>query len=98
MKILVLFLALCVVLSAASTAPNYTAKRTSEHGVDIVRLTDAAKGIEVAIVPSVGNRAYEMKVHGKNVLAPAPDDVGEFQKRLEMGGVPFLAPWANRLE
>src|ERR1700690_3803443 len=97
MKILVLFLALCVVLSAASTAPNYTAERTSEHGVDIVRLTDAAAGIEVAIAPSVGNRLYEMKVHGKNVLASAPDDVVDFQKRLQTGGIPFLAPWANRL-
>jgi len=97
MKISILLLALCLTLSVASTAPNYTAERTSDHGIDIVRLTDAAAGIEVAIAPSVGNRLYEMKVHGKNVLASAPDDVVDFQKRLQTGGIPFLAPWANRL-
>lgn len=97
MKISILLLALCLTFSIASTAPNYTAEKTSEHGVDIVRLTEASGGIEVAIAPSVGNRLYEMKVHGKNVLASAPDDVVDFKKRLETGGIPFLAPWANRL-
>ena len=47
----------------------------------IVRLTDAAHGVEVSIVPSIGNRAYEMKVHGKNILYFPSADVGEFQKR-----------------
>ena len=49
-------------------AQNYKAEQTSDHGVPIVRLTDSARGVEVSIVPSIGNRAYEMKVHGKNIL------------------------------
>jgi len=94
----VLLLTLCVVfLSVVSAAQNYTAEKLSDHGVDIVRLTDPANGVEVAIAPSLGNRLYEMKVHGKNVLNSAPDDVSDFQKRVEFGGIPFLAPWANRL-
>jgi aldose 1-epimerase len=93
MKIVVLLLA----FSIASTAQNYTAQKTVDHGVAIVRLTDAANGVEVSIVPSIGNRAYEMNVHGKNILYFPFSDVGEFQKRPEMSGVPFLAPWANRL-
>ena len=93
-----LLLALCVPpFSVVSAAQRYTAERTSDHGVDVVRLTDSAEGVEVAIAPSVGNRLYEMKVHGKNVLNSAPDDVVDFQKRIETGGIPFLAPWANRL-
>jgi hypothetical protein len=71
MKIPVLLLAFCVTLSVASTAQNYTAEKFSDHGVDIVRLTDSADGVKVAIAPSVGNRLYEMKVHGKNVLSSA---------------------------
>jgi aldose 1-epimerase len=93
MKIVVLLLA----LSMASTAQNYTAQRTSDHGVAIIRLTDAANGVDVSIVPSIGNRAYEMNVHGKNILYFPSADVGEFQKRPELSGIPFLAPWANRL-
>src|SRR6202795_2573959 len=93
MKSAVLLLALAV----ASAAQNYHAQKTSDHGVAIVRLTDAAGGVQVSIVPSIGNRAYEMKVHGQNILYFPSADVGEFQKRPELSGVPFLAPWANRL-
>jgi aldose 1-epimerase len=89
--------ALLLALSIASTAQNYTAQRTSDHGVAIVRLTDAANGVEVSVAPSIGNRAYEMNVHGKNILYFPSADVGEFQKRPELSGIPFLAPWANRL-
>jgi aldose 1-epimerase len=88
---------LLLMLPIASDAQNYIAERTSDHGVAIVRLTDAAKGVEVSIVPSIGNRAYEMKVHGNNILYFPFPNVGEFQKRPEMSGIPFLAPWANRL-
>jgi aldose 1-epimerase len=98
MKIPILLLAFGVTVSVASGGQNYTAEKTSKDGVDIVRLTDSANGVEVSIAPSVGNRLYEMKVHGKNVLSSAPDDAGDFRKALESGGgIPFLAPWANRL-
>jgi aldose 1-epimerase len=90
--------ALLLALSIMSTAQNYTAQKTSDHGVAIVRLTDSINGVEVSIVPSIGNRAYEMKVHGKNILYFPFSDVGEFQKHPEMSGIPFLAPWGNRLD
>jgi aldose 1-epimerase len=82
----------------AHAAGNYTAVQTTDHGVDVVRLTDAATGVEVSIVPSVGNRAYEMKVHGKNILY-FPGDVGAFKSGGGRGlnGIPFLAPWGNRM-
>src|SRR5579872_213634 len=98
MKFSILLLALSISsLSVASAGRNYTAAKTSDQGVDIVRLTDSANGVEVSIVPSIGNRLYEMRVHGKNILSSASEDVGDFRKRLETGGIPFLAPWANRL-
>jgi aldose 1-epimerase len=96
MKSFVLFLAACVFpLGVASAAQNYTAEKTTDHGVDIVRLTDSASGVVVSIAPSIGNRLYEMKVHGKNVLNA--NDTGDFQKDVGSEGIPFLAPWANRL-
>ena len=85
-------------LAMACGAQNYTARKTTDHGVAIVRLADAAKGVEVSIVPSIGNRAYEMNVHGKNILYFGSADVGAFQKQPEMSGIPFLAPWANRID
>jgi len=80
-----------------SLAQNYTAERTTDHGVSIVRLVDRAQGVEVSILPSIGNRAYEMKVHGKNILYFASADVAEFQARPRLSGNPFLAPWADLL-
>ena len=93
MRIIAAFLA----LSIMSFAQNYKAEQTVDHGVPIVRLTDVAHGVEVSIVPSIGNLAYEMNVHGKNILYFASADVGEYRKRPRMSGIPFLAPWADLL-
>jgi aldose 1-epimerase len=83
--------------SAGASAQNYSAAKMSDHGAEIIRLRDAANDVEVSIMPSVGNRAYEMKVHGKNILYFASGDAGEFQRRPELNGIPFLAPWADLL-
>ncbi len=84
-------------LPAACFAQSYTAEKATDHGFDVIRLTDAANGVEVSIVPSAGNLAYEMKVHGKNILFFPMADVGELKKTRAAGGNPFLAPWSNRL-
>jgi aldose 1-epimerase len=55
---------------------------------DVVRLEDAKSQTIVSLTPSRGNNALSMKVKGKDVLP----SVGG------MSGVPFLAPWANRLD
>jgi len=84
-------------LPLMAAAQNYTAVKTVDHGVDIVRLTDQSAGVEVSIAPSIGNRAYEMKVHGGNVLYLGAADVGQLKERPGLSGIPFLAPWANRM-
>jgi aldose 1-epimerase len=84
-------------LPLMAAARNYTAEKTVDHGVDIVRLTDKSAGVEVSIAPSIGNRAYEMKVHGGNVLYLGAADVGQLKEHPGLSGIPFLAPWANRM-
>jgi aldose 1-epimerase len=86
------------VLAAAACAQNYTAGQTVEQGVSIVRLGDAAHAVEVSVMPSAGNRAYEMKVHGHNILYFAGTDLAQYEKQQPLDGVPFLAPWGNRLD
>ena len=78
-------------------AQDYKAENLTEHDVAIVRLTDSAHGVEVSIVPGIGNRAYEMKVHGQNILNFPSADIGEYAKRPRLSGIPFLAPWADLL-
>ena len=78
-------------------AQSYKAEQITDHGVAVVRLTDAPRDVVVSIVPSIGNRACEMKVHGKNILYFPHADAGEFQARPRLSGIPFLAPWADLL-
>lgn len=80
-------------------APNYKAERTVDHGIDVVRLTDIARDTVISIAPSLGNRAYEFKIHGKNILYFALPDIAALKNspRPPLNGIPFLAPWANRI-
>jgi aldose 1-epimerase len=94
MKLGILLLA----LTSAAAAQDYTAERTSDHGIPVIRLVDTVRRVEVAVVPSVGNTAYEFKANGKNILYFPYADVSEFQKEPRLAGIPFLAPWANRLD
>ena len=84
-----------VILSSISPAmAQYSAVRDG----DVVRIEDSARQIRVSIVPSVGNVAFEMRVKGENVLRFPYADIAEFRSRPGLNGIPFLGPWANRLD
>ena len=52
----------------------------------------------VSIMPSVGNIAFEMSVKGQNVLRLPYASIDDFKAKPAMSGIPFLGPWANRLD
>jgi len=79
-------------------AANYSAQKLTLDSIEIVRLADAARQIEVSICPSMGNIAYEMKVHGQPILMPPAGSLAEWKTKPSQAGIPFLAPWANRLD
>ena len=81
-----------------SEASRYSAERLSADGVEVIRLSDTLKNTEVSIAPAIGNIAFEMKVNGANVLWTPYGSVAEFRANPVFLGVPFLAPWANRLD
>jgi aldose 1-epimerase len=97
MRITVTGIAAFLLATACSQAQPYTARQTEDHGIAVVRLSDAAHGVEVSVVPSIGNLAYEMKVHGQNILHFPYADLGEFARRPGQCAIPLLAPWANRM-
>jgi aldose 1-epimerase len=82
---------LCWALPALA---QYTAQRDG----DLVRLEDAKSQTVVSIVTSVGNETFEMKVRGTNVLYFPFASLDEFKNRPSLSGIPFLGPWANRLD
>jgi aldose 1-epimerase len=89
-------LLVCLVAAVTATAearpPAYTAERVGRT----VRLTDNDHQVVVSIAPSRGNVTFQMRVKGHDVLhfpvASLEDPrAGQF-------GIPFLGPWANRLD
>jgi aldose 1-epimerase len=91
---------LAILLAAPwmTIAANYTAGRATVDGVEVIRLLDAARDIEVLIAPSMGNNAYSMKVNGQQVLWSPYKTLAEWRAKPTLLGVPFLAPWANRIQ
>jgi aldose 1-epimerase len=76
---------------------DYSVVRQPADGIDVVRLVDSARNVELSVAPSVGNTAFEWKVRGKNFLYFPYASPAEFARRPRFCGVPFLAPWANRI-
>ncbi|HEV7502494.1 MAG TPA: nucleoside hydrolase-like domain-containing protein, partial [Vicinamibacteria bacterium] len=80
---------------AGREAAPTAAYRAEELG-RIIRLTDARNDVVLSLAPSRGNVAFDMRVKGQGVLhfpVASIDDprAGQF-------GIPFLGPWANRLD
>ncbi len=90
-------LIVAVLLSTAATqapAQSYSARR---YG-DVVQLRDARTETSVSIIPSVGNIAFDMEVKGQKILYWPYSSIEEFKARPAMSGIPFLGPWADRLD
>src|ERR1039458_5726330 len=85
-------------LSLMLNGANYSAERRVVDGIAVITLHDAEHQADVSIVPPMGNNAYEFKVNGKNALYFPFTKLSDFQEKPALCAVPFLAPWANRLE
>jgi aldose 1-epimerase len=73
---------------------QYSARRDGE----VVRLEDGRTQTVVSILPSHGNSAFDMRVNGKKVIRFPYATVEEYKGGRGLSGIPFLAPWANRLD
>ena len=79
-------------------ATEYRATRGIVDDIEVVQLFDTARDVEVSIAPPIGNMAYEMKVKGKNILWSPFSSPAQLKADPTFCCVPFLAPWANRLD
>ena len=85
---------LLLLTTVPATAQRYAARRDG----DIVHLTDTATDTRVSIAPSIGNIAFRMIVKGHDVLRWPHADMAAFAATPNQTGVPFMAPWINRLD
>jgi len=86
---------LLVALAAApaAAAPRYSVKRLG----DVVQLRDNSADTVVSVLLPVNN-AYEMVVKSHNVIRMTINSVDQLRANPGLNGIPFLAPFANRLD
>ena len=92
MRSLILAVTLCTL--ALPAFGQYSAHQDG----DVVSLEDTKNQTVVSIMPSHGNNAFQMTVKGKNVLQFPFASAAQFKSRGSYSGIPFLGPWANRLD
>src|SRR5689334_24268011 len=80
--------------AAPASAQPYRAQTIGE----IVELRDARSETVVSILPSVGNIAFGMTVKGHALLRWPYPSIEAFKTRPALSGIPFVGPWANRLD
>ena len=83
-----------IAIAVPASAQPYSARQNG----DVVQLQDAKADTVVSILPSVGNIVFEMTVKGHKVLRWPYSSVEEFKARPALSGIPFVGPWANRLD
>ena len=78
---------------AKAPAARYSVKTIG----DIVQLHDSKTDSTVSVLTGTSN-AYEFVVHGKNVLSMNIPSTTALRNNPGLNGVPFLGPFANRLD
>jgi aldose 1-epimerase len=97
--VLYALIAVSSVLPAGGLASgNYSVALKVVEGHTTYHLIDAKRKMDFGVVPDLGNFAYVFTVNGKEVLI-TPDSFGAYEEKHWFGwGIPFLAPYANRID
>jgi aldose 1-epimerase len=89
---------MAVLLLTAMAQPAFAQRYSARQTGDVVQLEDAASRTAVSVAVKVGNIAFELKVNDTNVLWWPFSSIDEFRAKPAMSAIPFLGPWANRLD
>ena len=84
--------------SAALGAGQYAVTQKVVEGHTTYHLLDSSRQMDFGLVPDIGNFGYEFKVKGQDVLVPTESFKAYVEKGSFCCGIPFLSPWANRID
>ena len=88
--------ALAVTIATVWAAPAAAARYDAKQNGDVVELADADAQMNVSVVWNMCN-AWRIQVKGKDLVRTSAT-LADFQARPGFNGMPFLAPFANRLD
>lgn len=77
---------------------RYSTTEGKEDGFQLIRLRDEQSDLAAEILPGVGNNTFSLKKANRNFLWRPDLNLSALVQRKALFGIPFLAPWANRLE
>jgi len=94
----VVVLACFVCVSMPPAVPAAAGRYSVLQRDEVVQLEDAERQTVVSIASTAGNMTFGMKVKGQEILHFPYASLAAFKSRPGLAGIPFLAPWANRLD
>ncbi len=89
---------LVALLSVAPAIPSAAERYAARQRDGVIQLEDASTQTVVSIAPSIGDVTFGMTVKGHEILHFPYASLSEFRIRPGLAGIPFLGPWANRLD
>lgn len=96
--VVALFVPLWVLPSGGFAVGNYIVTKKVVQGHPTYHLVDVKRQMDLGVVPDIGNLVYEFKMNGKDVLVPADSFKAYLEAKALGRGIPFLAPFANRID
>jgi aldose 1-epimerase len=97
-NVIALVALIAIACGGAVTFPAAATQYLAQQTGAIVQLQDSSAQTDVSILPAVGNIVFQMKVKGHDVLRWPYGSVEEFRQKPALSGIPFVGPWANRLD
>src|SRR5215218_2295903 len=94
----ILSLATTGVQPAASGQTGRSPRYAARHVGTLVQLNDGGTETTVSIIPTLGNITVQMTVKGQDVLRVPLESAADYKGGTGSIGIPFLAPWADRLD
>lgn len=76
---------------------NYSVRESEEDGFQTIELTDSAREMKAVVAPQLGNKTIALLLKGSNFLWRPERTLSDLLASRSLFGIPFLAPWANRL-
>lgn len=76
---------------------SYSVRESSEDGFATVELIDNGSDVKAVVVPQLGNNTIALTLRGLNFLWRPDRTLRDLLAARSLFGIPFLAPWANRL-
>ena len=77
---------------------RYSAVEGDYEGFHTIELRDAETNLVATIAPGLGNNCFFLTLSGLQFLFCPAEPLNALVARKALFGIPFLSPWANRLD